>query len=196
MASPEVFDRSATVRRSKARKALREKTALADEQIEGWKIMFDRNVSVRLSHFGAFSHAFVVVAIVISAEERRHPHAARTGETRKPPCRGLATDDALQGTGYEPEKRTRRRERSRPRRRRAIRAQPAPARERQEDGQARLSCGPASQPPILCCTAVLYDGSSMTSSVRRLFLTRRRTAKDATTKAKSERAAVKAKAAA
>ncbi|KAG4304575.1 hypothetical protein PORY_001968 [Pneumocystis oryctolagi] len=42
--SPEIFDRSSQIRRSSGRIELRSKTGLSDEQIEGWKIMLDRNV--------------------------------------------------------------------------------------------------------------------------------------------------------
>lgn len=42
--SPEVFERSSHIRRSSDRIELRSKTGLSDEQIEGWKIMLDRNV--------------------------------------------------------------------------------------------------------------------------------------------------------
>ncbi|KAG5438371.1 hypothetical protein PCANB_002859 [Pneumocystis canis] len=41
--SPEVFDRSSQTRKSSGRMELRSKTGLSDEQIEGWKIMLDRN---------------------------------------------------------------------------------------------------------------------------------------------------------
>ncbi|EMR08409.1 hypothetical protein PNEG_03245 [Pneumocystis murina B123] len=41
--SPEVFERGSHIRRSSARIELRSKTGLSDEQIEGWKIMLDRN---------------------------------------------------------------------------------------------------------------------------------------------------------
>ncbi|ORX43722.1 hypothetical protein DM01DRAFT_1411542 [Hesseltinella vesiculosa] len=40
---PDVFERSANARRSKARDALRKKTDMTDEQLEGWAIMFNRN---------------------------------------------------------------------------------------------------------------------------------------------------------
>lgn len=43
LVSPEVFIRSSQTRRSPARIELRLKTGLSDEQIEGWKIMLDRN---------------------------------------------------------------------------------------------------------------------------------------------------------
>ena len=38
------FARDAATRRSKTRAELREKTGWSDEQIEGWKIMLERNV--------------------------------------------------------------------------------------------------------------------------------------------------------
>ncbi|KTW27696.1 hypothetical protein T552_02136 [Pneumocystis carinii B80] len=41
--SPEVFERGSHIRRSSARIELRSKTGFSDEQIEGWKIMLDRN---------------------------------------------------------------------------------------------------------------------------------------------------------
>jgi hypothetical protein len=40
---PQVFDRSA--RKSAQRDALRKRTNMSDEQLEGWAIMFNRNVS-------------------------------------------------------------------------------------------------------------------------------------------------------
>lgn len=43
--SPALFNRDAATRRGKERKALREKTGLGDEQIEGWKVMLERDVS-------------------------------------------------------------------------------------------------------------------------------------------------------
>ena len=39
-----LFERDGQTRRSKARVALREQTGWTDEQIEGWKIMLERNV--------------------------------------------------------------------------------------------------------------------------------------------------------
>ena len=41
---PKVFDRDAETRRSKARADLRGRTGWADEQIEGWRVMLERNV--------------------------------------------------------------------------------------------------------------------------------------------------------
>ncbi|ORY92884.1 hypothetical protein BCR35DRAFT_349195 [Leucosporidium creatinivorum] len=43
IANASLFDRSSEVRRSKERKQLRERTGLGDEQIEGWRIMLERN---------------------------------------------------------------------------------------------------------------------------------------------------------
>ena len=43
LANKEVFGRISTVRRGKARTKLREQTGLADEQIEGWVVMLERN---------------------------------------------------------------------------------------------------------------------------------------------------------
>jgi len=40
----DVFKRSAEARRSKKRQELRNLTKMSDEQLEGWAIMFDRNV--------------------------------------------------------------------------------------------------------------------------------------------------------
>ncbi|KAH9478377.1 CUE domain-containing protein 3 [Psilocybe cubensis] len=40
---PKVFERDAATRRSKARMDLKTQTGWADEQIEGWKVMLDRN---------------------------------------------------------------------------------------------------------------------------------------------------------
>jgi activating signal cointegrator complex subunit 2 len=42
---PKLFDRDAATRRSKARSDLKAQTGWADEQIEGWRIMLERNVS-------------------------------------------------------------------------------------------------------------------------------------------------------
>lgn len=41
--SPKVFDRDADTRRSKARADLKAQTGWADEQIEGWRVMLERN---------------------------------------------------------------------------------------------------------------------------------------------------------
>ncbi|CDZ97638.1 hypothetical protein [Phaffia rhodozyma] len=43
MADTKVFDRDSNIRRGKPRAALKEQTGLSDEQIEGWKIMLERN---------------------------------------------------------------------------------------------------------------------------------------------------------
>jgi hypothetical protein len=42
---PQVFDRSSATRKSAQRDALRKRTNMSDEQLEGWAIMFNRNVS-------------------------------------------------------------------------------------------------------------------------------------------------------
>ncbi|BGP48154.1 hypothetical protein JCM10450v2_004026 [Rhodotorula kratochvilovae] len=42
LAQPEVFARDGATRRGKARRALRERTGLGDEQIEGWRVMLER----------------------------------------------------------------------------------------------------------------------------------------------------------
>lgn len=47
IADPSLFERNSGARKGKGRAKLREETGLADEQIEGWKIMLDRNVSAR-----------------------------------------------------------------------------------------------------------------------------------------------------
>lgn len=44
IANPTVFERSATTRRSSARLALLKETGLGHEQLEGWAILFKRNV--------------------------------------------------------------------------------------------------------------------------------------------------------
>ena len=44
LGSPGVFGRTADTRRSKARVELRDQTGWADEQIEGWATMLERNV--------------------------------------------------------------------------------------------------------------------------------------------------------
>lgn len=43
-----IFDRSAASRRSPQRAQLRKATGMTDEQLEGWSIMFSRNVSIKL----------------------------------------------------------------------------------------------------------------------------------------------------
>lgn len=43
--NPKLFDRDAATRKSKARADLRAQTGWVDEQIEGWRIMLERNVS-------------------------------------------------------------------------------------------------------------------------------------------------------
>ena len=42
---PSVFNRDAATRRSAARAALRKSTGWSDEQVEGWKVMLERDVS-------------------------------------------------------------------------------------------------------------------------------------------------------
>jgi activating signal cointegrator complex subunit 2 len=43
---PKIFDRDNKTRKSKAREDLRKATGWVDEQLEGWRIMLDRNVSI------------------------------------------------------------------------------------------------------------------------------------------------------
>jgi hypothetical protein len=43
---PSVFDRTSAIRKSDKRAQLRKITNMTDEQIEGWYIMFQRNVSI------------------------------------------------------------------------------------------------------------------------------------------------------
>lgn len=50
---PKLFDRDASTRRSKARADLKAQTGWGDEQIEGWKIMLERNVSSCFRRVGA-----------------------------------------------------------------------------------------------------------------------------------------------
>jgi activating signal cointegrator complex subunit 2 len=45
IADARVFDRDANTRRSNARKQLREETGMDDGQLEGWRVMLERNVS-------------------------------------------------------------------------------------------------------------------------------------------------------
>ncbi|KAI0266078.1 hypothetical protein BC834DRAFT_1041334 [Gloeopeniophorella convolvens] len=47
IADPKVFERDAATRRSKERAALRAQTGWADEQIEGWRIMLERNPKLK-----------------------------------------------------------------------------------------------------------------------------------------------------
>jgi activating signal cointegrator complex subunit 2 len=49
-ATPAVFNRDAVTRRSADRLKLRQATRMTDEQLEGWKIMFDRHVRPLLVH--------------------------------------------------------------------------------------------------------------------------------------------------
>ena len=44
LADPKVFDRDSGTRRGEARKKLKVITGMDDAQLEGWKIMLDRNV--------------------------------------------------------------------------------------------------------------------------------------------------------
>lgn len=44
LADATIFDRNVAVRRGKPRADLRERTGLADEQLEGWRTMLERNV--------------------------------------------------------------------------------------------------------------------------------------------------------
>lgn len=46
LADPTVFDRDATTRRSGARAKLKERTGMDDAQLEGWRIMLERNVTI------------------------------------------------------------------------------------------------------------------------------------------------------
>lgn len=48
LTSPDLFNTTSVVRRSKARIDLKAKTGLDDQQLEGWRIMLDRNVSIQL----------------------------------------------------------------------------------------------------------------------------------------------------
>lgn len=45
---PKLFDRDAQTRRGKGREQLKASTGWGDEQIEGWRIMLERNVSLLL----------------------------------------------------------------------------------------------------------------------------------------------------
>ena len=45
LTTPAVYDRNAATRRGEARAKLRKETGLDDTQLEGWRIIFDRNVS-------------------------------------------------------------------------------------------------------------------------------------------------------
>lgn len=45
---PKLFDRDGQTRRSKARADLKAQTGYTDEQIEGWKIMLERDVRCAL----------------------------------------------------------------------------------------------------------------------------------------------------
>lgn len=44
--NPSVFERNGTARRSPQREALRKRTNMSDEQLEGWASMFNKNVSI------------------------------------------------------------------------------------------------------------------------------------------------------
>ncbi|KIK61583.1 hypothetical protein GYMLUDRAFT_566560 [Collybiopsis luxurians FD-317 M1] len=57
--NPKLFDRDSTTRKSKARADLKAKTGWGDEQIEGWRIMLERDVSPRpLLSSDGINHAF------------------------------------------------------------------------------------------------------------------------------------------
>ena len=46
LADPKVFGRDSGTRRGEARRKLKQVTGMDDAQLEGWKIMLDRNVRV------------------------------------------------------------------------------------------------------------------------------------------------------
>lgn len=48
LSTPSVFARDSATRRGKARRELRDRTGLGDEQVEGWKIMLERDVGLLL----------------------------------------------------------------------------------------------------------------------------------------------------
>jgi hypothetical protein len=49
--NPDIFVRNGTARKSTKRAELRKRTAMTDEQLEGWAIMFNRNVSYLVLYF-------------------------------------------------------------------------------------------------------------------------------------------------
>lgn len=53
--NPDLFGRKGSIRKSTKRAELRKRTGMSDEQLEGWAIMFNRNVSVGLLALPSFS---------------------------------------------------------------------------------------------------------------------------------------------
>lgn len=62
-----LLERDGQTRRSKARAALREQTGWTDEQIEGWKIMLERNVRISLLRIVRVCDLLIVVAILLAS---------------------------------------------------------------------------------------------------------------------------------
>ncbi|GFZ48978.1 hypothetical protein JCM24511_06727 [Saitozyma sp. JCM 24511] len=75
IADARVFDRDANTRRSNARKQLREETGMDDGQLEGWRVMLERNV--RTARNGPEGG---VVGVVGGAEGEEASAAAAKGE--------------------------------------------------------------------------------------------------------------------
>lgn len=46
LTNPAIFDRGSEIRRSEGRIKLKERTGMDDSQLEGWRVMLDRNVSL------------------------------------------------------------------------------------------------------------------------------------------------------
>lgn len=51
LADVRVFDRDSNTRRSEARRRSKELTRMDDSQLEGWRIMLDRNVCLTVPSF-------------------------------------------------------------------------------------------------------------------------------------------------
>lgn len=81
LANKNVFNRDGETRRSKARQQLREATGMDDSQLEGWKVMLERNVSDWSSSLFLFSRDDVNV-VLTSLD-------SRFSRTRKPFSRDI-----------------------------------------------------------------------------------------------------------
>ncbi|KAG0659053.1 hypothetical protein C6P46_005349 [Rhodotorula mucilaginosa] len=90
---PAVFARDAATRRGKARKELKERTGLGDEQIEGWKVMLERDpkklqkMQDKHVDLGARSNRPSAPTDDASASSSRAPRATQDG-TAKPKAPG------------------------------------------------------------------------------------------------------------
>lgn len=60
--NPDLFVRNASVRKSKERDLLKKQTGMTDEQLKGWALMFNRNVSNYSFKYHYFTNYFVNIA--------------------------------------------------------------------------------------------------------------------------------------